>query len=71
MIYTVTVKPGSSREEVIRHDNVITMYIHARPHDGEANKAVIKLLAKHFGVAKSRITIVRGAKSREKTVEVL
>jgi uncharacterized protein YggU (UPF0235/DUF167 family) len=40
-------------------------------HDGEANKAVIQLLAEELGVAKSRISIKSGDKSKYKTVEIL
>jgi len=40
------------------------------PADNEANKAVVKILAKSLGIPKSRISIVRGATSRSKTVEI-
>jgi uncharacterized protein YggU (UPF0235/DUF167 family) len=36
------------------------------PEDGRANKAVSELLAEALGVAKTRLTLVRGATSREK-----
>lgn len=39
--------------------------------DGKANRAMIRLLARHFGVAPSALTIVRGFKSRNKMVEIL
>ena len=75
--YLVTVKPGSSQEKILETTPAtattpgeLTVYLRAKPHDGEANKALIKLLAKHFKVAKSTITITRGAHSRNKTIEV-
>ena len=37
---------------------------------GRANRRLVEMLAEHFQVPKSRIRIVRGAKSREKMVEV-
>ncbi|TMI47039.1 DUF167 domain-containing protein [Candidatus Bathyarchaeota archaeon] len=37
---------------------------------GRANKRLPEILAEHFKVPKSRISIVRGAKSRDKTVQV-
>jgi uncharacterized protein YggU (UPF0235/DUF167 family) len=40
------------------------------PADGEANKAVIEVVAKALSVAKSRVTIVKGHSSREKTLSV-
>jgi uncharacterized protein (TIGR00251 family) len=40
----------------------------AAPTDGEANAAVIKLLAKEFGVPKTSIEIVSGENSRHKRI---
>jgi len=38
--------------------------------DGRANKRLVEILSDHFKVPRSRISIVRGAKSRDKIVEV-
>jgi uncharacterized protein (TIGR00251 family) len=40
------------------------------PEDGKANAAVIALLAKEWGVAKSAISVVAGATDRRKIVEI-
>jgi uncharacterized protein (TIGR00251 family) len=42
----------------------------AAPEDGKANAAVIALLAKQWGVAKSAISVVAGATDRRKLVEI-
>lgn len=47
---------------------VIKVTVRAAPEGGKANAAVIALLAKAWGVPKSRITIARGETSRLKTV---
>lgn len=71
MKYTVTVKPGSSQEKiVVTGEYEITVYLRAKPHDGEANTALVKILAKHFDVSKTSIQIIRGAHSRTKIVEL-
>lgn len=44
--------------------------VHAAPHDGEANEAIIATLAMYFGIAKSRVTLVRGHRSKQKTFEI-
>ena len=36
--------------------------------DGKANEAVIALLAREFGIAKSRLSIARGLTSRNKVI---
>lgn len=68
--YQVTVKPGSSRAEIIETaPGQLTVYLRAKPHDGEANAALIQALAKYFRVPKTSIKILRGAHSRSKLVE--
>ncbi len=42
----------------------------AAPTDGEANAAVVKLLAKELGVPKGAIRIVQGEASRHKRIEL-
>lgn len=70
----VTVKPGSSQEKVV--ENVIdgntrevTIWTHARAHDGEANKKVIEILSNYYKVPKTSVTLIRGATSKTKTFE--
>lgn len=70
MKYTVIVKPGTSQEKIVETgDHELTVYLRAKPHDGEANTALIKLLSKHFDIPKTSITITHGHKSRTKTIE--
>ena len=70
MKYTVTVKPGSSQEKIVETaPGELTVYLRAKPHDGEANDALIKLLSKHFKIPKTTIKITHGAHSRTKTIE--
>lgn len=69
-IVKITTKPGSSQEKIVQNsDDEYTVYLRAKPHDGEANTALLKILSKHFDVPKTSIKIVRGQKSRIKTIE--
>jgi uncharacterized protein (TIGR00251 family) len=52
------------REEVLR------VRVTAAPQDGSANTAVVKLLAKQLGLPRSSIVLIRGAKSRDKVIEI-
>ena len=65
-------KPNSRhREEVVAGDNgSLTIYTKAPAVEGRANAAAAKLLAKHFGVAPSKVKLVRGAASKYKVFEV-
>lgn len=68
--YKVTVKTGSSQEKIIEvTPGELTVHLRAKPHDGEANTALINLLSKYFRVPKTSIKITRGAKSHTKIVE--
>lgn len=69
----VTPKASHNRIEAVTEDGEgpdYRVYVTAAPDKGKANKAVIALLAKELGVAKSTLTIVRGETSRDKLVEI-
>jgi uncharacterized protein (TIGR00251 family) len=51
-------------------DGVWLAQIKAPPVDGKANKELIGLVAEHFGVSKSKVSIKSGATSRLKRVSV-
>ena len=75
MQIAIRVKPGSRKGPLVESSAgpdgaAFTVYVQQRAVDGQANAAVVELLAKHFGVAKSRVEILRGHASRIKTVKV-
>ena len=63
---TLRVRPGARRNEIALEGDLIRVQVTAAPEDGKANAAVVKLLAKALGVAKSRLVLERGATSRDK-----
>ena len=67
MTYTVLVKPGSKKGPLV----VETVFLREKPIDGAANQALVKVLAKHFSVSKSQVTIKAGTKSRHKLVDIV
>jgi uncharacterized protein (TIGR00251 family) len=62
----IKVVPNSNRDEIIDGDPLIVR-VREKPVKAKANKAVVKLLSKHFN---SRARIASGAKSKEKWIEV-
>ena len=42
----------------------------AVPEKGRANKSLLKLLSKSWGVGMQRLTLIAGAKDRNKTIQV-
>lgn len=70
MIYQVTVKTGSKKGPLVeKTEGGLTVYLREKPHDGEANTALIKLLSDYLNVPKTSITIKAGAKSHHKIIE--
>ena len=67
----IRVQPKSSRNQVDGfQDGALRVRVTAAPTEGQANAAVIAILAKTLGVSKSRLEIIRGYSSRDKVVSV-
>ena len=66
----VRVTPRSSQSRILVEGRVVRVWVHAAATDGEANAAVLRLLAKSLGVAPSLLVIVRGESSRHKVIDV-
>lgn len=67
----VKVIPRSSRNEVIEvNKDEYRIKITAAPVGGEANKMLIKVLAKHFDISKSLIEIVGGKSAKIKIIDI-
>ena len=66
----VRVTPKASRNVIKVEGDQIRVYVTVVPEGGKANAAVQKRLAKALGVAKSRLTLIRGQASRDKVFRV-
>ena len=67
----IRVQPRASRNTITGlKDGILRIRVTAPPVNGQANAAVIALLAEALGVPKSAIRLIRGASSREKLLEV-
>ena len=65
-------KPNNRKEEIeTLPDGSYRICVHAPAHEGQANEAVIKLLAEFLSVPKSKLRIVQGAKGRKKRIEIV
>ncbi len=62
----VRVTPNARRAGLEVVEGQIRIGVTATPEDGKATEAARVALAKALGVAKSRLTLVRGATAREK-----
>ena len=69
MIYKVHVEFSKEVFKIINDE--ITIGIKSKPIKGEANKEIIKKVAKHFKVSTGIVQIKSGHKSSEKIIEIL
>jgi uncharacterized protein len=68
----VKVKPGSREGPLVEvgDDGELTVYVQERAVDGKANEAVIRVLAEHLGVPRTRVRLVFGATARTKRFRI-
>ena len=64
------VTPGARVEGIEIVDGRVLVKVRAKPKDGEANGAVLKMLAAALGTAPSRLEMLRGATGRDKLVRI-
>lgn len=67
----VRVTPRGGRDALVLDEaGGIHIRVTAPPEDGRANLATAALLARALGIAPSRLTLVGGAKSRDKLFRI-
>lgn len=64
------VTPGARSEALELGEGVLLVKVRAKAKEGEANDAVLALLARALGIATSRLRVLRGATGRDKVVQV-
>jgi uncharacterized protein len=71
ILLKVYLQPKSSKNEVVGpYRDGIKVKVTAPPVEGKANEALIRFLAKGFGISPSCIEIIKGLHSREKTLRI-
>ncbi len=69
--FFVSVAPRSSKCSIVgEHDGSLKVSLKAPPVEGRANGECVALLAKALGVARSRVVIVSGARTKKKRIQV-
>ena len=68
----IKVHPNANKERIEKIDgNHYSVWVKEPPVKGKANQAIINVLAEYFKIAPSRVKIVSGYTSRQKTIEIL
>lgn len=72
VVIDVLVVPRASRTRIVgEHEGRLKVQLNAPPVEGEANKALVALLAKTLGVKKKDVTIASGETGRRKRILVV
>ena len=67
----IHVQPRAARSETAGlHGDALKVRLAAPPVDGAANEALVRFLAETLGVSRGAVTLVAGAASRRKVVQV-
>jgi uncharacterized protein (TIGR00251 family) len=67
----VRLQPRARANEIVgEREGSIVVRVTAPPLDGRANEALCRLIAKRAGIGVRRVSVLRGAGSREKVVGV-
>ena len=71
MIIRVRVIPNAKHSEVMgRVGSIVRVRISAPNMDGKANTELMEFLAEFFGVKEKYVSILRGEKGKEKTIQI-
>jgi uncharacterized protein len=70
-VLAIKVKPNARANALTQQDDGSWLaQIAAPPVDGQANDALIALIAKHFGIRRVQVRIKSGASARMKRVQI-
>lgn len=70
-IFDIKVVAGSSVDKIYLENNIIKVKVREIAENGKANKAIINIFSKTFKIPKKDINIIKGAKSSNKTIQLL
>ena len=65
------IKPASRRPGVTAEGGTVRVAVRSPPIEGRANAEAAALLADAFGVSKTRVELLRGARSRIKQFRIV
>jgi len=70
MIIHVKVFTKSKKKGFVEKDGIINAYLSSAPEKGHANAELVKKLSHKFNIPQSQIEIIKGTKSKNKTIKL-
>ena len=71
MLIKVKVIPNSKKEEIAKKKDSFEIKVREKPINNKANKAVIIVLSSFLEISQKKIRIIKGAKTRNKIIEII
>lgn len=68
--FDATVRAGASSDTIVVSGNRLRIQVREKPERGAANRAVVRLVAREFGVDAARVKIVRGLRGKRKLIKI-
>ena len=71
MIISIIAHPNSKKPRIEKDlFGTLHVYVNQPPLEGKANKAVAEALAEHLKISKSKVSLLRGGKSKQKVFNI-
>jgi hypothetical protein len=71
VLVRIKTHPGAKKEKIIQKtEDSLEIWLKEKPIMNQANEALIYILSDFFKISKSKIRLVRGAKTRNKICEI-
>jgi len=70
VLLNIRVVPRASSNRIKKEDNCFKVYLTKPAQDGLANAQLVEVVARHFGLKKYQVKIIRGHTGRNKVLEV-
>lgn len=70
LYFDALVRPSASADRIVVSGRTLRIEVRKKAERGDANRAVIRLVAKEFGVNTEQVKIVRGVRGRRKLIKI-
>jgi len=70
LYFDALVRPGASSDSIVVSGRTLHIQVRKKAERGAANRAVIRLVAKKFGVNTEHVQIVRGMRAKRKLIRI-
>jgi len=70
LYFDALVRPGASSDSIVVSGDTLRIRVRKKAERGAANRAVIRVVAKEFGVNTDQVEIVRGIRGRRKLIRI-